>query len=398
MICLTLESSYDAVVIGAGPAGSAFAKKCAKEGMSVLVIEKKKEIGSPVRCGEGIAEHTEDELGIKLKPQAIGSPIDGAALYSPNHKKLVFKTPATQGYVLERKIFDKHLAIEAGRAGAHFLPHTLVDSVIEKNGKPGGVKVTHMGEQMEFHASLVVSAEGMEARIARQLGFDAKASLYDVDTCFEYEMVNVECERLIELFFSNRLAPRGYVWVFPKGSDVANVGIGIGGSSGANPKALLDQFISENKQRFGKAEPVEFKGGVISVGAPLDHLVADNAMVVGTAAHQVDPIHGGGIGLAIQAGSFAADAAIAAFRKSDFSRKQLASYEKEFNEKVAPKLAKRLKLRKVMEKLSDDDWNHIFNELSPEDVQKILDGEFKPVAAKVVLKRPTLLKVLTALM
>lgn len=397
---MKLESNYDAIVVGSGPAGTAFAKKCAKAGMKILVVDKKKEIGSPVRCGEGIAEHTEAELGIKLQPQAIGTPIEGAALWSPNYKKLVFKTPATQGYVLERKIFDKHLAMDAARAGAHFLPHTLVTSVIKKEGKPTGLRMTHMGEEVEVFANLIVSAEGMEARIARELGFSAKSTLYDVDTCFEYEMVNVPCEGLIELFFSSRLAPRGYIWVFPKAGDVANVGIGIGGSVNefsANPKMLLDKFIAENKERFGRAEPVEYKGGIISVGAPQQTVVADNAMVIGTAGHLVDPIHGGGIGLAIQSGVMASEAVVAAFSKGDYSRKQLEPYEKQVKEKMEPKLLKRLKLRKVMEKLNDDDWNNVFKEINPQDVDKILNGEYKPVAAKILLKHPTLIKVLGAL-
>ncbi len=388
--------NYDAVVIGAGPAGSSFAREAAKGGLNVVVVDKKKDLGSPVRCGEGIGMHWIDDLGLKIN-EGVGYKIDGAAVYAPDGRELVISNPETKGYVVERKIFDKHIAISAARAGAHFMPKTMVTGLVKDGDAIAGVKVLHDGEEFELRAPLVVSAEGMEAKIAREAGFNAQANPNEVDTCYEYEMVNVECRRLIELYFGNELAPRGYVWVFPKGDDYANVGIGVGGNTGADPKALLDQFIASNA-RFAKAEPIEVKGGIISVGAPIDSFVKDNFLVIGTAAHQVDPIHGGGIGLAIEAGEIAAKHVIAACEKQDYSEAALKPYEVEWRELQGPKLAKRLKLSKVLEQLSDKDFNHIFREIGQSDLLKVLDSDFKAVAAKILLKRPTLIKVLRALM
>jgi len=387
---------FDAVVIGAGPAGSAFAKRAAKGGMRVAVIDKKKDLGSPVRCGEGIGGHWFEPLGIKIEP-GVGYAIEGAAVYAPDGRELIVKTAETTGFVVERKIFDKQLAIAAARAGAKFYPKTMAQGLAKEDGKTVGVKAFRDGECFELRAPLVVSAEGMEAKIAREAGFKCQALLYDVDTCYEYEMANVEgCRRLIELYFGNKIAPRGYVWVFPKGDDVANVGIGVGGSMGANPKRLLDEFIAANP-RFKRAEPVEVKGGVISVGAPVDSFVKDGFIVVGTAAHQVDPIHGGGIALAIEAGDLAAQAALDAFQKQDYSAAVLRRYEDEWRAAEGAKLSKRLKLRKVIEQLNDDDFNHIFKEIGDSDMLKVLDSDFKPVVAKILLKRPSLLKILKAL-
>ncbi|MFA4945996.1 MAG: NAD(P)/FAD-dependent oxidoreductase [Candidatus Micrarchaeia archaeon] len=386
----------DAVVIGGGPAGSSFARVASKRGLKVIVIEKKKDLGSPVRCGEGIGGHWIDELGFKIGP-GVGYAIEGAAVYAPDGREIVVKNKETTGYVVERKIFDKQLAIEAARKGAKFLPKTMATGLLkDAHGKPAGVSVLRDGEAFEVRAPLVVSAEGMEAKLAREAGFKAVSTLYDVDSCYEYEMVNVECRRFIELYFGNAIAPRGYVWVFPKGDDVANVGIGVGGSMGADPKRLLDEFIARDP-RFAKAEPIEVKGGVISVGAPIDSFVKDGFMVIGTAAHQVDPIHGGGIALAIEAGEIAADTAVEAFGKQDYSASVLSRYEREWRAKEGGKQDKRLKLRKVIEMLSDDDYNHIFKEIGDSDLLKVLDSDFKPVVAKILLKRPSLLKVLRAL-
>jgi len=394
---MRLKSDYDAIVVGAGPAGCLFARTAAEKGVDVLVIDKKKDLGSPVRCGEGLDAKYINEFNLPRVPGAQPFEINGAALYGPKKQKIVLRTGMTKGFVLERKIFDKHLAIQAIRAGAHFLPKTNATSLIKNNGKITGVKAIRENTEIELRAPLIVSAEGMEAKIAREAGFQALASLYDTDTCFEYEMANVECEDLIEIYLGNEIAPRGYVWVFPKGKDVANVGIGVGAATGANPKELLERFIANDK-RFDAAEPIEVKGGLISVGAPIREFVKDNFMVIGTSAHQVDPIHGGGIGLAVEAGFIAGKTAAEAVEQKNFSREFLAKYEREWREKEGEKLEKRLKLRHVMEKLSDDDLNHVFNEVNDADVDALLHGEFKSVAAKILLKRPSLLKVVSALL
>ncbi len=396
----SMQQTYDVIVIGAGPGGSAFARVAAKGGLDVLVIDKRKELGSPVRCGEGIGAHWDGKVKLPLHGGAIAYKIDGARCFAPNGKSLKIQTPETKGYVLERKIFDKYMAIEAGRAGANILPKTIVGGLIKDGaGKPAGVKArTYDNEVLEFLAPLIVSAEGMEAQIARQAGFaDAVANLYDTDTCFEYEMVNVECEPLIEIWFTNRYAKRGYVWVFPKGKDVANVGVGIGGDLNIHPKRCMDDFIKAHPERFKRAQVVEVKAGNIWVGAPLRDFVADNFMVIGTAAHQVDPIHGGGMALAMEAGEIAADVALKAVKEKNFSKKFLFEYEKRWRESEDAKMLKRLKLRKVLEMFSDEDFDRLFELLDEKDLERVLGGDFTPVVSKVLVKRPSLLKVLTAL-
>jgi digeranylgeranylglycerophospholipid reductase len=395
-----MEQTFDAIVIGAGPGGSAFARVAAKKGLDVLVIDKRKELGSPVRCGEGIGAHWEGKIKLPLHGGAVAHKIEGARCFAPNGKSLKIQNAETKGFVLERKIFDKYMAIEAARAGARILPKTIVEDLVKDgNGKIAGVRArTYDNEVVEFRAPLVVSAEGMEAKIARQAGFgDAVAGLYDTDTCFEYEMANVECEPLIEIWFSNRYARRGYVWVFPKAKDVANVGVGIGGDLNLHPKKCMDEFIKAHPERFKRAEVVEVKAGNIWVGAPIKEFVRDGFMVIGTAAHQVDPIHGGGMALAIEAGEIAGEVAVKAVNAKDFSKRALFEYEEKWRASEQEKMMKRLRLRKVLELFSDEDFDRVFELLDEKDLARILEGDFKPVVSKVLVKRPSLLKVLKAL-
>ncbi|MBI5224155.1 NAD(P)/FAD-dependent oxidoreductase [Candidatus Micrarchaeota archaeon] len=400
---------YDVIVIGAGPAGSCFSRIAAGAGLNVMVIDKRKEIGVPVRCGEalGLGEIIKQDLDIPKHCYSLV--VDGAKIVGPNGKAIKWVAEDTRGYVLERKFFDKWLAELAVEKGATVKTYSRATEVLkDEKGKLCGVKVTHGGrEPYDITAPLIVSAEGMESLMARAMGFKTVHALYDVDTCYEYEMKPYDHENLIELYFGNQIAPRGYVWIFPKADKKANVGIGIGaniangekrgGIKGADPKILLDEFIEKDKQLQNASSLLDF-GGVISVGAPINEFVKDNAMVIGTAAKQVDPIHGGGIGMAMEAGVMAAKVAIDAHKKKDFSKNVLYPYEKEWRATTGVTAAHRLKLRKVLEKVSDDDFNHVFNSINEKDLPEIMNGKFAGPVAKILAGRPQLLAALSGLL
>jgi digeranylgeranylglycerophospholipid reductase len=400
---------HDVIVIGGGPAGSSFARAAAGNGLDVLVIDKRKELGVPVRCGEGLGQAEIIRQGLDLPRSCYSTEIVGAKVIAPNGKSIVWKGSQTSGWVLERKVFDKWLCELAVDKGAKISSYTRAVGIVrDGKGRPQGVKVSHGGrEPYDISAPLIVSAEGMESMMAREMGFKTVHSLYDVDTCYEYEMKPYEHENLLEIYFGNKIAPRGYAWIFPKSDRKANVGIGIGGLAengsklggvtGADPKTLLDTFVKGNDKLKGASTLLDF-GGVISVGLPIREFVKDNCMVIGTAAKQVDPIHGGGIGLAMEAGLLAADTAVKAHAKKDFSRDTLFEYEKRWRSVTGPTLENRMKLRKVIEKVSDDDLNHIFNTLTEKDLNDVMMNNFAPAALKVVAKRPQLLAVLRGLL
>jgi len=404
-----MKYDHDVIVIGGGPAGATFARVAAAGGMDVLVIDKRKEIGVPVRCGEGLGKGEVIRQGLDLPKRCYSLEVEGAKVVAPNGKAIIWKTETTKGWVLERKFFDKWLCELAVEKGAKVHTYTRAFEVLkDEKGRPDGVKVSHGGrEPYDIRAPLIVSAEGMESMMARQMGFKTVHSLYDVDTCYQYEMKPYDHENLIELYFGNEIAPRGYMWIFPKADRKANVGIGIGGNlangeklggmKGAQPKTLLDAFIKKDKQLKEASTLLDF-GGVISVGAPIDEFVKDNCMIIGTAAKQVDPIHGGGIGVAMETGLMAADVALKAHAKKDYSRQVLYEYEKQWRAGLGKDMSNRLLLRKVLEKLSDDDLNHIFNSLNYDDLHTAMGGNFAGPMAKVLAGRPQLLGVLSVLM
>ncbi|MCX6774419.1 MAG: NAD(P)/FAD-dependent oxidoreductase [Candidatus Micrarchaeota archaeon] len=405
------RKDYDVIIVGAGPAGSTLARICAQGGLDVAVFDKRKAIGNPVRCGEGLGSREVIEQGLEVPRWAISTDVKGAKVVAPNGKELIWESKETSGWILERKLFDSWLAQLAVAKGAEIHVNNRVIDVIRENGKLKGVKVKNGAcpDICDYTAKIIVSAEGMESLTARKMGFPTVHRLYDVDTCYQYEMQPYNHQNLIELYFGNKIAPRGYVWIFPKANKRANVGIGIGAHletqlkksniKGADPKPYLDEFVKNNKELKEASTLMDF-GGVISVCEPIGKFTMDNAMVIGTAAKQVDPIHGGGIALAMESGALAGNAILEAKKNSNFTEGFLFNaYEKPWRETAGSKMAKRLLLRKVMEKLDDDDLNYIFSNMNQEDLAEIVGkSKFAETAARMVAGRPQLLKVLGALM
>jgi len=219
----------DVLVVGGGPAGSNAARYAAK-GADVLVIEKKKEIGSPVQCAEGVSEGLFQRLDMKQDKRFISTKIDFVKLISPNGTVIKLDSDKIKymkgGMVLDREVFDKAIAKEAARNGADFLMKTRFISA-KRTGNGVSVKAKHMNEDIEIDAKILIGADGPPSIVARALGMDTTVPLRYMESGIQYLMTPMEVEPCIELFFGDCYAPGGYSWVFPKGDDQANVGLGI---------------------------------------------------------------------------------------------------------------------------------------------------------------------------
>ncbi len=394
-----MKDAYDVVVVGAGPGGSNTARVAAEHGLEVLLLEKRPEIGAPKRCGEGFSVNGAKTLGIKPDPRWTINEIWGANIVAPNGKRVSVRYEKQVGWVIERKMFDKLLAIEAARAGAEVLAKSEVVGLVMQDGFVRGVEVERHGERLTVEAKIVVAADGVESKVARWAGIDSTQRLVDIDSAYQYEMVvDLEEPDMLDLYFGNDIAPRGYVWVFPKGKDVANVGIGIGGNvSTKTAKQYLDEWIAKHEP-FNEGRIIEVNAGGVPVGAPLEKLVANGLMVVGDAAHQVNAIHGGGVFEASFAGQLAGRVAAEAIERGDVSEAMLMKYDREWRAARGEILHRIYKLRRAIEQLSDQDLNYLAEQLTGEDVVAFANGERLGKLAKILMKRPHLIKAAKELM
>jgi len=385
------KGQYDIIIVGAGPGGSIAARDCAKSGLKTLVIDKRQEVGSPVRCGEGLGEVWIKKASLEYDPTWCIWKSAGAMVYSPKGRKMEIITK-NKGYVIERKMFEKKLAADAIRQGARYLIKSRVYDVIKKDGFVVGVKVETPEGKFDIHAKIIMAADGVDSMTAKRAGVNTVNAITEVDSGYEYEMSGLKMDRpdLIHLFVGTKIAPRGYIWIFPKGRDIGNVGIGIAGHDEKTAKEYLDMFIESHPEIFKEATSYEVKGGCIPVGVPLEKPYANGLLIVGDAAHMVNPIHGGGMGASMEAAVIAAKIAREAVDKNDFSEKFFKRYADLWFEQRGNQLKDVLKVRRFFEKLSDGDLEILADFFTPETLLEFSDGKKLSVFLKLFAKHPKL--------
>lgn len=364
-----MKSKYDMIVVGGRISGSTVSMFASKGGLDVLMIEKRQEIGSPVQCGEATTEDTFKTLDIKPSDRYICTEIEGVDFFSPNGKSFQVKGSNlygfTDGYVLDRKIFDKELSIESAKAGTDIMLKTNVKDLIFKNGAVNGVVAKHLGKLFEIEADIVVGADGIESNVARMAGLKTHNETGDIGSCAQFEMVGVNIDpNYLQIHFGD-IAPGGYGWIFPKSENVANVGLGV-----VNSKKTAYYYLKEFVKKFD-AVPVELNIGGIPISGPINKTVSSGLMVVGDAAGQADPMNGAGIENAVICGRIAGEVAVDAIRDEDTSSAYLKKYEELWRSVLGKNYKQSLRYRKIFEKLTDDDFNILADFLEGKDLESI---------------------------
>ena len=366
---------YDVLVIGAGPGGSMAARYAARHGLKVLLIEKRPEIGVPVRCAEGISRAWMDEVEIEPQEKWIDAEIDGAKIYSPDEKSVI-KLSAEQagnevGFVLNREYFDKYLASLAAQEGAEIWLKSPAVEIIKEDGYVRGAVVRRFGEKVEVRAKIVIGADGFESQVARWAGLNTVLRERDIVSCIQYRMTNIDIEENFTHFFIGSCAPGGYVWIFPKGRKEANVGIGVALNklkSKGEVKKYMDDFI-EKHEYLKKGSIIQIVTGAVST-CPVPKRIVDNGiMLVGDAARLIDPITGGGIANACISGKYAGE--IAAKCINNPSKECLEEYQNKVKERWEKKHLRNWFVKEKLAELSDDTLNKLMDVVSKEDISEI---------------------------
>lgn len=357
-----MRDAYDVIVIGAGPAGSMAAHAAALRGASVLLVEKRPAIGAPVRCAEGIVTADLTEF-MDPDPKWVSTVIRKARFIAPDKSTFTISGKTGDeilGYTLDRKIFDRDLAMKAADAGADVLVHARAVPLME-GGRISGATIYQHGKTYDVRAKVVIAADGVESKFAKSAGINTTVALADLDSCVQYLVTDIDIEPETNVFYwSNADCPHGYIWIFAKGPRSANIGIGIPGTKsgdGHRAKDYLDRFMEKH---FPNGKITELIVGGVSTCRPLESTVADSLIICGDAARFSDPFTGGGIYQALYSGRLAGEIAADAIASGDCSRKALAVYEKTWRESRMGKfLARSSLIRDVFFRMDDTMLNEI---------------------------------------
>ncbi|MBL0175506.1 MAG: geranylgeranyl reductase family protein [Ignavibacteria bacterium] len=374
-----MKDRYDVLVVGAGPAGSTVARLVAREGFSVLLLEKDRDVGTPVRCGEAVSNRSLESI-VDVDPRWIAATIRRFRLVAPDGS-CVEPDLGGHGYVLERRLFDYDLARMAVDAGAELRTKAYVDGLLADGGEYRGVTISLNGERRTVGARIIVGADGVESRVGRWAGIDTTTPFRDMECCAQMTLADVDMEEdACEFHFGTAVAPMGYLWIFPKGHRTANIGVGVSGAAAKHksPIRYLNEFVA---RRFPRAGILTTVAGGVPCAATLEDIVRGNVVLVGDAAHQVNPMSGGGITSGMHAARMAAEAIAGALRAGDL--RLLAAYPKEWQRSHGAKHRTYHRMKEAVYRFPDERLNAIAAgvlALAPE--QRTIWGVFRVALMK----------------
>ena len=344
----------DVLVVGAGPAGSVAALEAqrAGPGLDVLLLERDRAVGAPVRCAEGVGD-----AGLR----EFANP-DGASWAARKITRVIFLAPDDTevkvaerevGWILDRTRFDAFLAGEAVAAGAHLSVGTEATGMARTSDGRWAVTVRGPGGTDTIRARIVIGADGVETMVGRWAGLDTRVPSRDMESCAQYVVQGIEFDPdAIYLQFGDQIAPGGYAWLFPKGEGIANVGLGILAlkSKGRSARDYLDAWIA---RRYPRGARLGLTVGGVIVHPTIKQSTTDGVLIAGDAAHMVNPLSGGGIVNAMKAGRLAGRTAAQAIAQRDTSAGRLQCYHDAWMRMLGEDHLRYYRIKQALERLDD---------------------------------------------
>lgn len=357
----------DVVVVGGGPAGLIAAREAADADLDVVLVERDRAIGAPVRCGEGVGSRGLSEFISPEGASWVARRITRVIFWAPDGTE-VRVAEGDVGYILDRSRFEPALAAEAGSAGAEIRVGTEAVA-LERRGDRWRVALRGPRGDGDIDARIVIAADGVEALVARWAGLDTRVPARDMESCAQYVVSNIAFDPdAIYLHFGHRVAPGGYAWIFPKDVGIANVGLGIVAlrADGRPARAWLDDYMARH---FPQGITTGYTVGGVIVHPTIKRTVTDGLLVCGDAAHMVNPLSGGGIVNAMKAGRLAARVAAGAIAAGDTSAARLQQYHDEWMRLLGDDHLRYYRLKEAISKFDDpffDALARTVNEIQPQ--------------------------------
>lgn len=351
-----MKRDSKAIVVGAGPCGSFAAFNLAKTGAGVDVHEEHVEVGVPSHCAGHLSIKGLRDLGLYPLPAGIVENVfSGALFFSPNGRQFEVRFSSPVTCVVNRSLFDKHIARLAEAAGAQYITSSRVESLIVENRVAKGILIEKMrGNERKF-ADIVIDAEGVSSRLLRQFGLsslDRGMVVNGVEA--EVESVKDTFSDEVEVFLGGQYAPGFYAWLIPRNDGSAKVGLA---SRSGNLLEFLLRLIKKHpiaSQQLKHARMTKKAFHPITLGGPIPRTFGNGFLAVGDVASQVKPTTGGGIILGMNCARIAAEVADEAFDSDDFSAKHLGLYGKRCDEFSGFDMTVMLRIRKMLNRLSDE--------------------------------------------
>jgi len=396
-----METVSDVVVVGGGPCGSFSALNLARIGIKVTVFEEHDEIGVPCHCAGHLSIKGLKQLGLHPLPsEIVENSFCGAIFHSPGGKEFSVRFHSPVTCVVNRVLFDKHVAKMAETLGTRYRLNSVVASLLIDDSFVKGVVVKEGGKtERKFWSKIVLDAEGISSKILRQTGlrtFNRGNLVNGVHA--EVENVKDLEPDMVEVYLGKDYAPGFYAWLTPKGDDRAKVGLA---AKSANPRELLRKLMLKHpaaSKKLCSAKVLQNVFHPIPLGGPIPKAYSNGLMAVGDVASHVKPTTGGGVVFGMISAKIAADVALEALQRDDFSSRFLGLYQRRVQKLLGFDLNAMLRIRKMLDAMSDaklDDAIGFCRRFGLEDfLRSIEDIDFQGQALLNALRSPRALAAL----
>ncbi len=351
------EEKFDAVVVGAGPAGTAAAITMAKAGLQVALLERGSKAGSKNVMGGILYNHYLEEIvGDDWKQAPLERPIieerrwlmTPEAVIGIDYKNLRSRS-RPHSYSVLRARFDAWFAEQAEKSGAMVVPETVVDRLIKKNDRVVGVGT---GRGDDLYAEVVVVCEGIGlgsgllentvingSPLRRKLRPNEVAmavkEIMQLDPGLIEERFNCESGEgcTVECFGDSTMGMSGFMFIYTN-RDTLSVGGGAllseFNQTLRTPNDLMEHFKQHPavKPLLRGAETVEYLAHLIPEGGyrGIPKVYGPGYLVCGDAAMLSNPVHREGSNLAMESGRLAGETVVHCKEAGDFSESRLAEY------------------------------------------------------------------------
>jgi geranylgeranyl reductase family protein len=298
----------------------------------VLVVEQRRNVGLPVQCAEYVPAQIVGHVSVP--DRAVAQRVRSLNTHLPDGDVVQIRAA---GYVLDRQLFDKALAVSACHAGARIWTASRALQRTED-----GVVVRQRGRPIEVRCRVIIGADGPRSTVGQWMGVD---NAHHIEAQ-QVEVALAERQESTDVYF-DPLYVGGYGWRFPKG-DTANVGVGVSRAMGGDPARALAHLMGRLEVPAGAV--LGRTAGLIPCGGRPNGLVQGAVTLVGDAAGLTHPVTGAGILSAVVSGTLAGQAAAAAVRDGDVSL--LHGYEREWDAYLGGPLRHALRKRREL----DEQW------------------------------------------
>ena len=385
----------DLVVVGAGPAGLCAARAASEAGLHTIVLERSREIGSPVHTSG--ATWIPDVKDFDLPDRYI-HPVTKISFVS-NNSRALFETDTRSIGVLDVRGTYQYLAHLATEAGASIMIATSAKEVIQDKDLVVGVRAKGPDGPLEVRARVSIDASGLWTVLARSAGLRPAVRRFALGVELDLFAPHWDQNEFL-LVVGSDLAPSGYGWIFPWGSGRVRAGVGVTKPDvEEDPAPFLRRLVMEDPRfapRLAPHSEIEFHRGLFPAEGVLDNAACNGLLVVGDAAGHASLLVGEGIRFCMMAGRIAGEGVAKVLSKGAPTAARLRSVMRPWHRRFGRNftLAHEANLR--MTGFSDKTWDDTVSalaRLSPRQFLQFLKTDFTlPLMTGMLARNPSLIK------